>query len=124
MTHWTKLDNVWEGVPVRTVLDIVRPRPEARFVLQKAVGSWTTNVTREDFERPENLFAFKHSGEPLTLEHGWPCRVVIPHLYFWKGAKWIGGLTFQSREQAGFWEQNGYHMHGNPWKEERFREDW
>ncbi|MEO6323660.1 MAG: sulfite oxidase-like oxidoreductase [Thermoanaerobaculia bacterium] len=124
VTHWTKLDNVWEGVSVRALLALVRPLPEARYVLQKAVGGWTTNVTREDLERPGNILAFSHAGQPLTREHGWPCRLVIPHLYFWKGAKWISGLTFQSHEEAGFWEQNGYHRHGDPWKEERFREDW
>jgi len=121
VTHWSKLDNEWEGIPVRRVLSLVKPKPEAKFVLQRAVGGWTTNLPVEDFDREENLFALRHSGEPLSKEHGWPCRVVVPHLYFWKGAKWVNGLTFLAVDQAGFWERSGYHMRGDPWKEERFR---
>lgn len=124
VTHWSKLDNEWEGVPVREVLALVRPLPTARFVVQRAIGGWTTNLPLADFDRDENLFALAHGGEPLAPEHGYPCRVVIPHLYFWKGAKWVNGLTFLAEDEAGFWERNGYHMRGDPWKEERFRDDW
>jgi len=122
VTHWTRLDNEWEGVPVREVLRIVRPKPEARFVVEHAVGGWTTNLPLEDFDREENLFATHHSGAPLTPEHGAPMRIVIPHLYFWKGAKWASGLELVREDRPGFWEENGYHMHGDPWREERFRE--
>jgi DMSO/TMAO reductase YedYZ molybdopterin-dependent catalytic subunit len=122
VTHWTRLDNEWEGVPVREVLRIVRPKPEARYVIEHAFGGWTTNVRLEDFDRDENLFATHHSGLPLTPEHGAPMRIVIPHLYFWKGAKWASGLEFVREDRAGFWEENGYHMRGDPWREERYRE--
>jgi DMSO/TMAO reductase YedYZ molybdopterin-dependent catalytic subunit len=122
VTHWTRLDNEWDGVPVREVLAIAKPRPEARFVVEHALGGWTTNVPLEDFDREENLLATHHSGEPLTAEHGAPMRIVIPHLYFWKGAKWATGLELTHEDRAGFWEENGYHMRGDPWKEERFRE--
>jgi DMSO/TMAO reductase YedYZ molybdopterin-dependent catalytic subunit len=122
VTHWTRLDNDWEGVPVREVLRLARPRPEARFVIEHAVGGWTTNVPLADFDRDENLFATHHGGKPLTPEHGWPMRVVIPHLYFWKGAKWCNGIELTREDQAGFWEVQGYHMRGDPWTEERFRE--
>ena len=123
VTHWTKLDNEWEGVPVREVLRVARPKPEARYVVEHAVGGWTTNVPLEDLDRDENLLATHHSGQALTPEHGGPMRIVIPHLYFWKGAKWATGLELTREDRAGFWEENGYHMHGDPWKEERFRED-
>jgi len=123
VTHWTRLDNDWEGVPVREVLEIVRPTPRARFVIEHAFGGWTTNVPLADFERDENLFATHHGGKPLTVEHGAPMRIVIPHLYFWKGAKWASGLELTAEDQAGFWEVNGYHMRGDPWKEERYRDD-
>ena len=99
MTHWTKLDNEWEGVPVREVLRIARPKPEARFVIEHAFGGWTTNVPLEDFDRDENLFATHHGGEPLTAEHGAPMRIVIPHLYFWKGAKWASGIELTREDQ-------------------------
>jgi DMSO/TMAO reductase YedYZ molybdopterin-dependent catalytic subunit len=123
VTHWTRLDNVWEGVPVREVLRIARPTAHARFVIEHAVGGWTTNVPLSDLDREENLLATHHSGHPLTPEHGAPMRIVIPHLYFWKGAKWASGLELVREDRAGFWEENGYHMRGDPWKEERFRED-
>lgn len=122
VTHWTRLDNEWEGVPVREVLKIVHPNPEARFVIEHAVGGWTTNVPLEDFDREENLFATHHGGQPLSAEHGAPMRIVIPHLYFWKGAKWASGIDLTRSDEAGFWEVNGYHMRGDPWKEERFRD--
>jgi DMSO/TMAO reductase YedYZ molybdopterin-dependent catalytic subunit len=122
VTHWTRLDNDWRGVPVRTILEAARPTPRAHFVVEHAVGGWTTNVPIEDFDREENLFALEHGGTPLTQEHGGPVRVVIPHLYFWKSAKWVAGIELLENDRAGFWEENGYHMHGDPWKEERFRE--
>jgi DMSO/TMAO reductase YedYZ molybdopterin-dependent catalytic subunit len=123
VTHWTKLDNDWSGIPVRTVLAAARPTPRARFVLEHAVGGWTTNVPLADFDREENLLAIEHAGEPLSVDHGGPVRVVIPHLYFWKSAKWVTGIELLESERPGFWEENGYHMHGDPWKEERFRDD-
>ena len=120
VTRWTRLDNLWTGVPVREVLRLARPTPEARFVVQHAVDGWTTNVPLSEFDRDENLLATHHSGAPLTPEHGAPLRVVIPHLYFWKGAKWVAGLELTREDRAGFWEENGYHMRGDPWREERF----
>jgi DMSO/TMAO reductase YedYZ molybdopterin-dependent catalytic subunit len=122
VTHWTKLDNLWQGIPVREVLKLAVPKPAARFVIQHAFGGWTTNTPLSDFDRAENLFATHHSGKPLTREHGAPMRVVIPHLYFWKGAKWVSGIELTAEDRAGFWEENGYHMRGDPWREERFRD--
>ena len=85
------------------------------------IGGWTTNVPLADLDREENLLATHHSGQPLTIEHGAPMRVVIPHLSFWKGAKWASGFEFVREDRAGFWEENGYHMRGDPWTEERYR---
>ena len=121
VTRWTRLDNAFEGVPVTTLLRSAVPRPIATHVLVHAEEGFTTNVPLADLDRPENLLAWKHDGRDLTPEHGWPLRLVIPHLYFWKSAKWVRGLELLHRDEAGFWERNGYHMRGDPWKEERHR---
>jgi DMSO/TMAO reductase YedYZ molybdopterin-dependent catalytic subunit len=95
-------------------------RPEARYCLVSAEQGFTTNLPLADLDRPENLVALAHDGEPLTPEHGWPARLLVPHLYLWKSAKWVRGLTLLDADVPGFWEQNGYHMHGDPWTEERY----
>ena len=120
VTRWSRLDNVWEGVPMQAVLDAVRPRPEARFVLQHADPDYTTNIALEDLARDDVLLALAWNGRPLEPDHGAPVRLVVPHLYFWKSAKWLRGLEFLEVNPPGFWEQNGYHMHGDPWTEERY----
>jgi DMSO/TMAO reductase YedYZ molybdopterin-dependent catalytic subunit len=124
VTRWTKLDNDWEGVAVRDVLARVRLKPNATHVLVRAEHGFTANLALSDFDREENLFAHTHDGQPLTPEHGWPLRLVVPHLYFWKSVKWVRGLEFLDHDQPGFWEQNGYHMHGDPWTEERYSSWW
>lgn len=120
VTTWSKLDNIWEGVAVSTVMEQVRLKPEAQFVLLHAEHGWTTNLPLEDFFRETSFFAIKHNGEILSPEHGYPVRMVVPHLYFWKSAKWLRGVEFLTRDRAGFWERNGYHMYGDPWKEQRY----
>ena len=120
VTAWSKFDNDWTGVPVAEVLKRVQLKPEARHVMVHSVGGYTTNISLDDLDRPENLFAFQHGGEPLTKEHGWPMRLVVPHLYFWKSAKWARGLVILPDERPGFWEMYGYHIRGDPWKEERY----
>jgi DMSO/TMAO reductase YedYZ molybdopterin-dependent catalytic subunit len=124
VTRWTKLDNTWEGIPVRDVLAQVRPKPEATHVLVTAEHDFTANLSLDDFDREENLFARLHDGQELSAEHGWPLRLVVPHLYFWKSVKWVRGLTFLDHDEPGFWERNGYHMHGDPWTEERYSSWW
>jgi DMSO/TMAO reductase YedYZ molybdopterin-dependent catalytic subunit len=98
--------------------------PEARFVLQHATSApkndWTTNVPLKEFLEDDCLLATHHDGQALDADHGAPVRAIVPRLYFWKGAKWISGIELVARDKAGFWENNGYHMHGNPWIEERF----
>lgn len=124
VTRWSKLDNDWEGVAVREVLKLVTPQPAASHVLVQAEQGFTANLALSDFDREENLFALKHDGEDLTAEHGWPLRLVVPHLYFWKSVKWVRGLEFLDHDEPGFWEQNGYHMRGDPWAEERYSSWW
>ncbi|HYB60971.1 MAG TPA: sulfite oxidase-like oxidoreductase [Methylomirabilota bacterium] len=123
VTRWSRFDNRWQGVPFTEVMRLAVPKPDARFVMVHAEQGFTANVPLEDLMRPTTLFAFKHDGEPLTAEHGYPLRLVVPHLYFWKSVKWVRGLELLPTDAPGFWEQNGYNMHGDPWKEERFDTD-
>jgi DMSO/TMAO reductase YedYZ molybdopterin-dependent catalytic subunit len=120
VTAWSKFDNDWTGVPVTEVLSRVRLKPEAKHVMVHSYGGYTTNISLDDLNREENLLAYKHSGDALTREHGWPMRLVVPHLYFWKSAKWVRGFVFLPEERPGFWEMYGYHIRGDPWKEERY----
>ena len=120
VTGWSKLDNTWEGVPAAAVLEQVEIKPEASHVMVHAKGGWTTNIPLEEFMSPEVIFAYKHNGRELSPEHGWPLRLVVPKLYFWKSAKWVTGIEFMPEDKPGFWEKAGYHMHGDPWKEERY----
>jgi DMSO/TMAO reductase YedYZ molybdopterin-dependent catalytic subunit len=124
VTRWSKLDNEFEGVPFRAVLSRVRRNPGVDWVTVHAEQGYTTNVPLADLDRDDVLFAHSHNGEPLTPDHGWPLRLVVPHLYFWKSAKWVRGLEFVTEDRPGFWEQSGYHMRGDPWREQRFRDDW
>jgi DMSO/TMAO reductase YedYZ molybdopterin-dependent catalytic subunit len=120
VTRWSRLDNIFGGVPVQALLQRARPLPSARFVLVHAEQGFTTNVPLADLDRPANLLALTHDGEPLTPEHGGPVRLLIPHLYLWKSAKWVRGFELLEEDYPGFWEQNGYHMRGDPWAEERY----
>ncbi|MEM6503636.1 MAG: sulfite oxidase-like oxidoreductase [Cyanobacteria bacterium P01_C01_bin.89] len=120
VTRWSKLDVKWTGVKITDLLAQVTLDPKATHVMQHCTGGYTTNLSLEDFVRDENFLAHTLSGEPLDAEHGGPVRSVVPHLYAWKSAKWINGLEFLPADQPGFWEQNGYHMRGKPWAEERF----
>ncbi len=120
VTRWSKFDNEWEGVAFSELMKHIRPKPEAKVVMVHSYGGYTTNVPLADLVDDDVLFALKHDGEPLPREHGGPCRLVLPKLYFWKSAKWVRGLVFMDRDRPGFWEMNGYHMRGDPWKEERY----
>jgi DMSO/TMAO reductase YedYZ molybdopterin-dependent catalytic subunit len=120
VTRWSRYDNVFEGVPVQSLLQRAGVLPEARFALVHAEQGYTTNLPLTDLDRPANLLAFRHNGEPLTPEHGGPVRLLVPHLYFWKSAKWVTGFELLEEDYPGFWEQNGYHMRGDPWAEERY----
>ncbi len=120
VTRWSRLDNRFEGVHIREILNRVSLKPEARYVLIHADPDYTTNLPVEDLVDDDVLLALKHDGRPLEPEHGGPCRLVVPKLYFWKSAKWVRGFEFLEVNPPGFWEQNGYHMHADPWKDERY----
>jgi DMSO/TMAO reductase YedYZ molybdopterin-dependent catalytic subunit len=120
VTRWSRLDNLWEGVHVRTIVDACRPLPGARFVLQHADPDYTTNTAIEDLVDDDVVLALKHNGRDLEPDHGGPMRLVLPRLYLWKSSKWLRAFEFLDVNPPGFWEQNGYHMHADPWAEERY----
>jgi DMSO/TMAO reductase YedYZ molybdopterin-dependent catalytic subunit len=126
VTRWSKLDNLWEGVSTRTVLAQAKPLPQARFVVVHCEQGFTTNLPLEDFLGEDCLFAWRHNGKDLEPEHGYPLRLVVPRLYAWKSAKWVRGIELLAEDRPGFWERfehGGYHMRGDPWTEQRFRDD-
>ena len=120
VTTWSRYDNAWEGVSTHTVLDAVRPLPEARFVVLHSYDGYTTNLPLADFAAPDALLAHSWEGRPLTTEHGGPVRLVVPHLYLWKSAKWLQRIEFVTGDKPGFWEVRGYHKRGDPWAEQRY----
>jgi DMSO/TMAO reductase YedYZ molybdopterin-dependent catalytic subunit len=118
VTKWSKLDTTWEGIPVETLLNAVEH--DAPYVLAWSDGGYTTNLPVEDIVDGKAWVAYAFDGEPLDPEHGGPARLVVPHLYFWKSAKWVRGLRLLEEDEPGFWEQNGYHLYGDPWREQRY----
>jgi DMSO/TMAO reductase YedYZ molybdopterin-dependent catalytic subunit len=120
VTQWSRYDNHWRGVSARHILDLTKPKPEARHVLFHSYDGYTTNVKREVFEADSVLLAHSWEGKPIPREHGGPVRVVIPGWYFWKSPKWVSRIEFTVHDQPGFWEVRGYHNEGDPWKEERY----
>jgi DMSO/TMAO reductase YedYZ molybdopterin-dependent catalytic subunit len=120
VTTWSRFNNMWEGVSTGTIAQIAGIKREAKYVMVRSEGGFTTNLPLEDFLQPDVLLASKHDGKPLTPEHGGPVRLVVPRLYFWKSAKWVTGIDFKDKDEPGFWERAGYHMHGDPWREERY----
>ena len=122
VTRWSRLGNLWEGVATRALIEKAGGAlPDARFVLAHGYdGGWTTNMPLEAFLSEDALVAFLHDGEPIPIEHGGPARLIVPRLYAWKSAKWVAEIELLDSDQAGFWERNGYHMHGDPWTEERY----
>jgi DMSO/TMAO reductase YedYZ molybdopterin-dependent catalytic subunit len=123
VTRWSRFDNHWQGVAFREILERVKLFPRAAFVLVHAEQGFTANVPLADLDREDVLLATHHDGQPLTPEHGHPLRLIVPHLYAWKSVKWVRALEFLDEDAAGFWEKNGYHMYGDPWKEQRFDTD-
>jgi DMSO/TMAO reductase YedYZ molybdopterin-dependent catalytic subunit len=122
VTRWSRLGNLWEGVSTRELIERAGGAlPDAHFALAYGYdGGWNTNMPLEDFLADDALVAFLHDGEAISTEHGGPARLIVPRLYAWKSAKWVAGIELLERDQAGFWERNGYHMHGDPWSEERY----
>ena len=120
VTRWSRFDNLWEGVAFREILKLLQPQPAAKYVLIHAEQGYTANVPLADLDRDDVLFATHHDGQPLSPDHGYPLRLIVPHLYAWKSVKWVRGLEFLDNDEPGFWEQNGYNMCGDPWKEQRY----
>jgi len=120
VTRWSRLDNRFEGVHIREIMKRVRLKPEAAYVMIHADPDYTTNLPVVDLVDDDVLLALKHDGDDLTPDHGGPLRLVVPKLYFWKSAKWLRAFEFLDVNPPGFWELNGYHMHADPWQEERY----
>jgi DMSO/TMAO reductase YedYZ molybdopterin-dependent catalytic subunit len=122
VTKWSKLDTTWEGVSLDTLLGDGTGRPGGH-VLFHSYGGYTTNLPLEDITGGKAWIAFNYDGQPLDPEHGGPARLLVPHLYFWKSAKWVEGATFSDSDRPGFWESYGYHNYGDPWREQRYQGD-
>ena len=120
VTTWSKFGTTFTGVSVDTLLEQAGPLPEAAFVMAHATTGYTTNLPLEDVTDGKAWVVWDYEGRPLPVDHGGPVRLLVPHLYFWKSAKWVTRLELMAQDRPGFWEQNGYHMHGDPWREERF----
>jgi len=120
VTTWSRLDQKWEGIPFSRIVDLVKPKPEAKFVIAHSEYGFTANTPIEYCLRDDCLIALRANGAPLTPEHGSPARLVVPRLYAWKSAKWLRGIEFSEVDKPGFWERNGYHNTGDPWKEQRY----
>lgn len=120
VTAWSRYDNHWEGVSTRHLIDLVKPRDDAKFVIQHSYDGYTTNVPLDDFAGADVLLACRWEGQPIARVHGGPVRLVLPKLYFWKSAKWLTRLEFSTTDKPGFWEVRGYHNRGDPWAEERY----
>ena len=122
VTQWSRLNNHWEGVGIREVMGLVAVKPEARHVMVHCDGGYTTNLPLDALLDQDVLFAYKHDGQDLAPEHGWPLRLIVPKRYAWKSAKWVRGLEFLPEDRPGFWEMHGYHNDADPWAEQRFSE--
>ncbi len=120
VTTWSKLDMTWRGVPIREILKLVRPTSDARHIIAHCDGGYTTNVSMEVLDDDDVMLAVACDGEPLSVDHGFPMRLVVPKRYAWKSAKWLRKLEFSPQDKPGFWEVRGYHNEADPWKEERF----
>lgn len=120
VTTWSRYDNQWSGVAMRTLLAAVKPLASAKFLMLRSYDGYSTNIPLEDVDRDDVMIAHAWQGRPLERAHGGPVRLVVPHLYFWKSAKWLRHITFMDQDQPGYWEVRGYHMRGDPWREERY----
>ncbi len=115
VTRWSKLDTMWTGVSFREIVNLVRPRENANYVLAHAESDFTANIPLDVLMDDDVLLAYNFDGKPLEPDHGYPLRLLVPKRYFWKRAKWLRGLEFMAEDKPGFWEDAGYHMNGDPW---------
>ncbi|HLC31794.1 MAG TPA: sulfite oxidase-like oxidoreductase [Candidatus Nanoarchaeia archaeon] len=123
VTHWSKFDSIWSGVPFEEILKQIKPKKEATYILAHSYDGYSTNIPLEDLKSKQAWIAFTYDNQDIPSEHGGPVRLLIPHLYFWKSAKWLNKIEFIPADHPGFWEVRGYHNYGNPWKEQRYTND-
>ena len=123
VTRWSKFDTTWAGVSIDDLLADAGTEPPTPYVLAHSVDGYSTNVPTKDLVGGRGMVALAYEGRPISPAHGGPARLLVPHLYFWKSAKWLNGLQFTERDEAGFWELRGYHMYGDPWQEQRYSGD-
>jgi len=123
VTTWSKLDTAWEGVLIDDILADAGVEAPTLYMLAHSFDGYSTNVPVDDLVRGKSMVALRYEGLALDRDHGGPARLLVPHLYLWKSAKWISGLQFTERNEPGFWELRGYHIYGDPWKEQRYRDD-
>ena len=123
VTRWSKFDTKWRGIPVDEIMKIVRPKPNAKFIIAYSYDGYSTNLPVEDVMNEKAMIATEYDGKDITSEHGGPARLLVPHLYFWKSAKWVKAIEFTDKNKPGFWEARGYHIYGDPEKEQRFAGD-
>ncbi|TXR46540.1 sulfite oxidase-like oxidoreductase [Phyllobacterium endophyticum] len=123
VTAWSKLDTAWQGVLIDDIFAEAGLEPPTEFMLAHSFDGYATNVPVRDLTGGKAMIATYYNGKPLEAEHGGPARLLVPHLYFWKSAKWINGLQFTTRDEPGFWELRGYHIYGDPWREQRYTGD-
>jgi DMSO/TMAO reductase YedYZ molybdopterin-dependent catalytic subunit len=123
VTKWSKFNTPWEGVLIDDVFAEAGIEPPTQFMLAHSFDGYSTNVPVADLVDGKAMVALKYEGEPIHPEHGGPARLLVPHLYFWKSAKWVNGLQFTRQDEPGFWELRGYHIYGDPWREQRFTGD-
>lgn len=123
VTAWTKFNTAWQGVLVDDILADAGIEPPTAFTLALSFDGYTTNVPTKDLTAGKAMVALLYEGKPITPDHGGPARLLVPHLYFWKSAKWLNGLQFTERDEPGFWELRGYHIYGDPWREQRYTDD-
>lgn len=121
VTKWSKLDNKWEGVRFKTIYDLTKPKTSAKYILAHSFDGYSANIPLNIALNNDVILAYKHDGQLLTAEHGKPVRLVVPKRYGWKSAKWITEIEFLNKDKRGYWEENGYHNNGDPWKNERFK---
>jgi DMSO/TMAO reductase YedYZ molybdopterin-dependent catalytic subunit len=120
VTAWSRLGDRWTGVPIQKLLELVNPKPEAHYVMAHSEYGYTTSVPLEILDDDDALLCTGWNGQDLTVEHGWPLRLLVPKKYLWKSAKWLRGLEFMTKNRLGFWEQRGYHDDADPWRETRY----
>jgi DMSO/TMAO reductase YedYZ molybdopterin-dependent catalytic subunit len=123
VTTWSRYDNAWDGLSTRELLAACKPKDDAHFVVLHSHDGYTTNLALEDFAAEDALLAHAWQGQPIDGEHGGPVRLIVPHLYFWKSAKWLQRIEFVTEDRPGYWEVRGYHNRGDPWLEQRYSED-